>query len=429
MSQPTGLYGWIQSNDGRSTTLFALFLFAVQIVAAVALFLPLALLDPDHAPFLETIGYVTRYVPFVLIASIMWFGWELFWHVETVKRAVGFNFVDANDEPRLCRILEPLLIMTGLPVPFVGVIDSPARNAFACGIARKKAVIVVTRGLLDSLTDAELAAVLGHELGHIKHGDIRLMAAANIFVSGLKKLHRNNPFRFTPIHLALSIAVPAFLILTVIGGFLGHLAMRMGQVARLVLASSREFIADAEAAQLTKNPAALASALVKVEHDYRVETARPQDDAMMIAGDASGPDATHPTVAQRIAALARTTGSMVFNAPGAPKFGTSASLSEAQAAAILQRLPESRVLPRVTEGARENWLGMTWFHSMMALSTIFALAFIHKEEINNPSAIAAKFDVRPISIMLGGPFACQFSPFSKTMADRYTKNTNLQPSP
>ena len=50
MSQPTGLYGWIRSNDGRSTALFIAFLAAIQIAAATVLFLPLGMFDPDHAP-------------------------------------------------------------------------------------------------------------------------------------------------------------------------------------------------------------------------------------------------------------------------------------------------------------------------------------------------------------------------------------------
>lgn len=411
MNQATGLYGWIRSNDGRSTGLFVGLVLAVQVVAAVVLFLPLTLFDTSHAPFLAWGGYLLRYAPLVLVASLLWFGWELFWHIETVKKAVGFRFVDDSEEPRLCGVIEPLIIMLGLPVPFVGVIESPARNAFACGIGRKKAVIVVTRGLLDSLDDEELACVLGHELSHIKNGDIRLMAAANIFMSALARMNRSNPLQFTPVHAVLAIAVPAVLPLTLLGSFLGHAALRGVQVSRLLIASSREFIADAEAVQLTKNPGAMASALIKVEDNYRIKTARREDDAMMIAGDTVGENATHPTVAQRIAALARTTGSMVFNGPSAPRqedWSTSASLSDAEAAALLRQVPPERALPRVQERSQRNWLGLDRMGKLMALTTVLSLGFIHWEEFDDPGAIAAKFDVRPISLMVGTPFSCQF---------------------
>ena len=408
---PSGLYGWIQSNDGRSITLFVGFLIAVQAIAAMVLFLPLTVIDAEHAPFLGWGGYALRYAPLVLAASIVWFGWQMFWHIEAVKRAVGFRFVDNHDEPRLCRVIEPLITVMGLPIPFVGVVESDARNAFACGIARKKAVVVVTRGLIDDLTDEELACVLGHELSHIKNGDIRLMAAANIFMEALGKLHKNNPLKFTPIHVVLAIAVPAILPLTLVGSFIGHLALRAGQVSRLMIASAREFIADAESVQLTQNPAAMASALVKVEHRWHIDGARSSDDAMMIAGDTQGENATHPTVATRIAALARTTGAMVFNAPGAlpeAAWDSSRSLSEARAAALLRQLPKSDVLPRVRAGSAENLIGLTRWGMAFFAMTVAALAAIHWPEMNNPRAILAKFDVRPIALMLGSPIACTF---------------------
>ena len=337
MAQPMGLYGWVESNNTRSFVLFAGFLVAVQVLAAVLLMLPLALVDPAHSPLLGPMHYVGRYAPLVLGLSALWFGLQMLWHIETVKKAVGFRFVDGHDEPRLCRVIEPLIIAMGLPAPFVAVIESPARNAFACGVGRKKAVVVVTRGLMQALDEQELAAVLAHELSHIKNSDIRLMAAANVFMGALGAMQRHNPMRFTVLHLIVVVLVPAVLPVFVLAGFVAHLAWRGGQVLRLLISSSREFIADAQAAELTRNPAALASALVKVEQDYRVETARREEDAMMIAGDSEGEAATHPTVAQRIAALASTTGAMVFNAPHSPRriFGRAgATLDEAEAAAI-----------------------------------------------------------------------------------------------
>jgi Zn-dependent protease with chaperone function len=418
VSEPTGLYGWIRSNDGRSTTLFVGFLLAIQPIAALALFLPLALVDPEHAPFLDWTGYATRYMLLVALASVIWFACQMFWHIETVKRAIGFEFIDDSEEPRLCRLIEPLIMMLGLPIPYVGVIASPALNAFACGIGRKKAVVVVTRGLIDSLDDDELSAVLAHELSHIKNGDIRLMAAANIFMSALTRLHQNNPLKLTVVHALMAIAVPAILPLALAATFVGHLALRVGQVSRLLIASSREFIADAEAVQLTKNPAALAAALVKVEHDYHVEGARTEDDAMMIAGDTEGSNATHPTVVQRVTALARTTGSMVFNAPSASRgFGRvarSATLEQAEAAALLRRLPPTRAISRVQAQARENFTGLTRNGVLLAAATLFSLMCIHASELDNPRAIAAKFDVRPLGLVLGMPFACQYFPKGET---------------
>ena len=127
-----------------------------------------------------------RWVPIVTVIGAVWFAVQMAWHVRTVRRRTDFHFVGDFDEPRLCRIVEPLAIAAGLPTPYVGVIDSPALNAFACGIRQKDAVLVFTRGLIDGLDDDELAAVAAHEIVHVVNGDIRLIAATNVCLDTLK---------------------------------------------------------------------------------------------------------------------------------------------------------------------------------------------------------------------------------------------------
>ena len=413
MAAPTGLYSWIKSNNGRSTGLFLGFILTVQVLAPLALSVPLIVVDVDHAPFLDWMGYLHRYALVVLIASIAWFAAQLWWHMETVKRAVGFRFIDDQDEPRLCRAIEPLVILMGLPVPFVGVIENDARNAFACGIARRKAVVVVTRGLLDALDDAELEAVLAHELSHVRNGDIRLMAAANIFMATLGRLHASNLFRFTPVHGLVALAVPAVLPLSIAGSLIGRIALRAGQASRLLIASSREFVADAQAAEWTRNPAALAAALLKVDGRHRLAVARGDEDAMMIAGDSHGPHATHPTVAQRIAALTRVTGSMVFNAPGAP--GDALWTATASRAAVDRvRLGRGALalgaLVRIRRGRGQNVLGLTRLGTASLLATLAGLAALHPGELGDAHALAARFDLRPLGMLARTPIGCEAGP-------------------
>ncbi|KQS03572.1 hypothetical protein ASG11_04305 [Sphingomonas sp. Leaf357] len=416
-----GLYGWIQSNDGRSTGLFLLFLLAIQVIAPFALILPLVMLDIDHAPLFSWSGYALRYAPLVLAASIVWFAAQLWWHVETVKRAVGFEFVDDADEPRLCRTIEPLIILAGLPTPFVGVIESDARNAFACGVGHKRAVVVVTRGLVDALSDAELGGVLAHELSHVKNGDIRLMAAANIFMSALTRLHARNALRFSPIHGLVALAIPAILPLSLAATLIGRIALRAGQVSRLLIASSREFVADAQAAGWTKDPAALASALLKVDERYRIDNSQAENDAMMIAGESSGTGATHPTVSQRVAALARVTGSMVWNAPASPTDQDWTATTTRNTVAQARFGPRGRAVQairRVRQGDRENFLGLTYWNTFALVLTVGALIGIHWPQIGDAHAMAAKFDPRPIGTMIGAPMSCELSPFSSTFKRR-----------
>ena len=254
--QVNGLYGHVRSNDVRSLALFAGFVVAFHLLAALALVVPLAMLDPDHAPLYGWTGYLVRWVPIVTVIGALLFAVQMAWHVRTVRRRTDFRFVDDHDEPRLCRIVEPLTIAAGLPTPYVGVIDSPALNAFACGIRQKDAVLVFTRGLIDALDDDELAAVAAHEIVHIVNGDIRLIAATNVCLDTLKLLQpRPSTQRLKRIHAACTLPVLAFLlpvivVLFLVIMFLRRLAVDGSHLARLLIASAREFIADAEAARL-----------------------------------------------------------------------------------------------------------------------------------------------------------------------------------
>src|SRR5882757_1485291 len=316
-----GLYGHVRSNDVRSLALFASFVVAFHLLAMLALLVPLAMHDPDHAPFYGWTGYLVRWVPIVTVIGALLFAAQMAWHVRTVRRRTDFRFVDDQDEPRLCRIVEPLTIAAGLPTPYVGVIDSPALNAFACGIRQTDAVLVFTRGLIDALDDDELAAVAAHEIVHIVNGDIRLIAATNVCLDTLKLLQpRPSTQRMKRIHAACSLPVLAFVlpmmvVLFLVMMFLRRLAVDGSHLARLLIASAREFIADAEAARLTQNPAALVSALRRIEGKSVIPGLAAGQDAMMIDGAHEGAYATHPTIADRIAALVSVTGSMTLIAP------------------------------------------------------------------------------------------------------------------
>ena len=316
-----GLYGHVRSNDARSLALFAGFVAAFQLLAMLALVVPLAMYDPEHGPLYGWTGYLLRWVPIVTVIGAIAFAVQMAWHVRTVRRRTDFRFVDDHDEPRLCRIVEPLAIAAGLPTPYVGVIDSPALNAFACGIRQKDAVLVFTRGLIDALDDDELAAVAAHEIVHIVNGDIRLIAATNVCLDTLKLLQpRPSPLRTKRIHAACSLVIFAYLmpmivVLFLVMMFLRRLAVDGSHLTRLLIASAREFIADAEAVRLTQNPAALVSALRRIDGRSTIPGLAAGQDAMMIDGAHAGPFATHPTIAERVAAITAVTGSMALIAP------------------------------------------------------------------------------------------------------------------
>ncbi len=77
-----------------------------------------------------------------------------------------------QEQPRLYNLLENLCISRGIPMPTLKIMDSNALNAFATGLNQKQYSITVTTGLLKHLDDAEIEAVLGHELTHIRNGDV-----------------------------------------------------------------------------------------------------------------------------------------------------------------------------------------------------------------------------------------------------------------
>ncbi|MFD0934833.1 M48 family metalloprotease, partial [Methylobacterium trifolii] len=270
MLRVNGLYGWVQANDRRSVALFAGFLAALNVAAILVLYIPLLAFDPDHAPVHAWGGYAERYVPLVTLAAAGYLALNLVRHVRSVQRLVGFTFVDDADEPRLCRLVETLAIGMGLPAPYVGVIEARALNAFACGVNRRNAVVVVTRGLLDDLDDDELGTVLAHELAHIANGDIRLLAAANAclrLVGWLirPRLRRSDRLKEVAAFPLIMVTMPPLFLFVLIVGVCAQAALRGSSLIRLLITSSREFVADARAVEATQNPAALVSALRRLD--------------------------------------------------------------------------------------------------------------------------------------------------------------------
>ena len=313
-----GFYGHVRRNDLRSLAMFAGFAVAFQIVAAVTLFVPLLFLDLKHLPFFS-LGYVERYAPIVFVLGLVLFLHRFLRHVASVRATVAFTDVDRRTDPRLVNIVETAAIAAGLPLPKVGRIETSALNAFACGLSASTAVVVVTRGLEEALDDDELAAVVAHEIAHIKNGDIRLMAAANVLMEILVLVQRRNVLGGVGWKKALVLVfMPALLLVFGAAGVATRVAFTIARVSRLLISSSREFVADAEAVRLTHNPAALISALRRIEGRSAVPGLSAQADAMMIDGAVEGPLASHPSIAERIAVLTRLSGDLVPAARPSP---------------------------------------------------------------------------------------------------------------
>lgn len=417
MAAPTGLYGHVQSNHSRSLLLFGMFLVAFQLLGVVTLWIPLLLFDPAHDPLNHPAAYIRRYVPLLFLLSFLLYAAQMWWFVGSVRKRTRFHYVDSAEEPRLCRILEPLAIAAGIETPYAGVIETPALNAFAAGTRKHHMVVVATRGLIDGLDDDELAGVLANAVIHIRNRDTRLLAAATIFMRNMKVLHRKPkqvPPLMSPMQVVALVALPVFLPVILILGFFIQIAFRLAYGSRALIGMSRELIADAEAVRLTHNPAALASALRRIDRHHQDGELGDDHDAMLFVGVTHGHLATHPTLDERIGALARTTGSMVLEdsrrldtRPPAQRqaagFGRRPD-PKLERIALLAEEPDRRGLWGAFWSVRDpeyNWVGLNRRESWVVAVSVVAMAFVYQSTLLQPGGVARVFDVGGVRQITG----------------------------
>jgi heat shock protein HtpX len=164
----------------------------------------------------------------------------------------------------LRRLLENASIGAGLPVtPELRVVDDAAPNAFAAGLRPTTSYVGVTTGLLRTMPQRELEAVLAHEVAHIRHRDTYLMTIATIF-AGIIALLADIGFRSLAYGGGRRNQGIIALVLALVGLALAPYAALM---LRLSLSRRREFLADAGAAEILNDPEAMALALRRLELD------------------------------------------------------------------------------------------------------------------------------------------------------------------
>ncbi|HWP30291.1 MAG TPA: M48 family metallopeptidase [Fimbriimonadales bacterium] len=217
-----------------------------------------------------------------------------------------------QEEDRMLRnVAEEIAIAAGIPMPKVYVIEDSAPNAFATGWDPQHAVICVTTGLLEKLNRDELQGVVAHEMSHIRNYDIRLMMTLALTV-GIIVLLRDAFFRvgLRPRRRRNDSGANAIVMLIIV--LLMVFAPLFAILIKMAISRSREFLADATAAQLTRYPDALADALEKIAKDPEpLEAANRATMHMYIVnpfkkvgflGDTSL-FSTHPPVEERIRRL------------------------------------------------------------------------------------------------------------------------------
>jgi heat shock protein HtpX len=226
----------------------------------------------------------------------------------------GAKLADGKQYIYLHNLCEGLALSAGIPKPKVYVIEDPSPNAFATGRDPKNASIAVTTGLMQRMDRAELEGVIGHEMSHIRNYDIKFMTTVVVLVGLVSILAEmiGRMFWFGGGNNGRGRGGNGLLM--IVGIFLVIFGPLMAQLVRLAISRKREFLADASAAQLTRNPDGLASALEKLKSAPKMKNVNDATSSLFISNPAGGGKkgffdsvanifSTHPPLDERIAAL------------------------------------------------------------------------------------------------------------------------------
>jgi heat shock protein HtpX len=183
---------------------------------------------------------------------------QLFLSDKIALAAMGAREVAPEQAPGLHAMIERLCIQADLPKPKVAVADSPVPNAFALGRSQKSATVCATTGIMNTLSPAELEAVMAHELAHVKHRDVLIMTIASFFAS-MAAMITQFGFFFGG-GMGDDDEGPGFLVVLLVSFAVYVISFFL----MLALSRYREFSADRGAALVTGRPSALASALIKI---------------------------------------------------------------------------------------------------------------------------------------------------------------------
>ena len=335
-----GLYTHIASNRFRSMLLLAgLFLLVYVVVYAGALVIEVVNNGNATVDYYLKIALfdVIRTLPYSTGAAALWIVIAYFFHQKIIDAVTGGEDVTRQQEPRLYNLLENLCISRGIAMPKLKIVESDALNAYATGLNQRQYAVTVTRGLLNALNDQEIESVIGHELTHIRNGDVQMMVIA-VIIAGVVGFFAELLFRgffnfgnygwgwgsgrrssWSSSSSSSSSdsgsdrksSGGAAIIIIIVAVVLIALAWLLSQLVRLALSRSRELLADAGSVELTKNPDAMISALRKIENRGELPGATSAVMELCVDNPREGfADlfATHPSIDSRVQALVKFAG-------------------------------------------------------------------------------------------------------------------------
>ena len=199
----------------------------------------------------------------VLAAGFNFFSY--YYSDSLILRMSRARVIQESDSPTLYRAVRNIAQKAKIPMPRVGIVDSPQPNAFATGRGPDRAVVCATSGLLQTLSPEELEAVIGHEIGHVTHRDVLISSVAATMAGAISYIgniamwslwfgggSRNRNGGSSVLLLAAVVLVP-----------LGATFIQLG------IGRNDEYTADEYGAKLTRNPGGLISALEKISSKVR----------------------------------------------------------------------------------------------------------------------------------------------------------------
>jgi heat shock protein HtpX len=309
----------IADNKRKSFLLVVVFVLFTLAVAGILALAIIFMMDPglvDHMSWSTGIlvGACAAAVSFLLMYLAYMSGDQFILGIS------GARPMEKSADPRLFNVVEEIAIAAGIPMPKVYLIHDSAPNAFATGRDPEHASVAITTGLREKLNREELQGVLAHEISHIRNYDIRLMMLLAVLIgtivmladffwqiqwySGGRSSSRSSSDKGdSKGWIVLVIFVLALLLALV--------APLLAQIIQLAVSRQREYLADASAVELTRNPLGLANALRKIDDDPEVlESANRGTAHLYIANPikkfearANSVFASHPPIKDRIRRL------------------------------------------------------------------------------------------------------------------------------
>ena len=306
-------------NNFRSLLLLCLFPVLVCVLVFIFCYLFMMLAGPSDQtnpnPMPLATGLFIQLIPYVIGGVLIWFIIAYFANTSIINSATGSEPLSRMENKRVYNLVENLCMSQGMKMPKINIINDDSLNAFASGINERTYTVSLSRGIINKLDDQELEAVIAHELSHIRNKDVRLMIVSIVFVGifamlaqvAMRSAYYSSFSRKRDDKNSAVLIMLLVMLVAAIGYFFSILM-------RFAISRKREYMADAGAAEMTKNPHALASALRKISADPDIEAVTRDDVAQLFIehpgkqaesalSGLSGLFATHPPIEKRIQIL------------------------------------------------------------------------------------------------------------------------------